>query len=501
MADTAVLLSERNRLDAQHCIPDLAHHNNNIACRRIFNAADQTDQERSTREKEAMKRFCASMVILFVLCGGSYALERQEITLPMRIEYSQRVVIGTLSTDNDESLVAIKEVLKGTGEPAAIRTKRKPTGDTSPLVLYFEADNSEISYLTYVERGSHVWNMAHMLVDPAPQMDTAKYAEHKDIVEILGYLFDSFTVTSLQMPEAKKLLPRRHWESFPWSVRNRLELRCSHDPAHVPYLRVLEITPFSKYSRDIRQYVEHVDMGYRWTDRELPESFIIWIEPHPPDTIGSLPVKKAADYLRARLKSDDPEIVLGAIAALARMHDVEAVSQIILLLDAKDERIAVASADFLGWSRDRQAVEPLCNVLRKNSSFYPQNHQLSDASSRSLKLIGDIRATPCLEAAATHGVEWAYESLIVLGREESFEAVLQSEKGYLPCGAGVCLYWLVRRSNRPLEDWMQMPSTQLTANQVRDWRTWWRDNKASFKIVRTIDEAETIWENEKLSNK
>jgi hypothetical protein len=340
-----------------------------------------------------------------------------------------------------------------------------------------------------------------MLVDPATQTDTTKHSEHKDIVTILGYLFDSFAANSQQIPEAERLLPRHHWERFPWLVKSSVEVHCSHDASRGPWLKVIQISPLTDYSREIRQHVEDVDMGYKWPGRKLPESFVVRIDARPPETVGSLSARHAAGYLRARLKSHDPEIVLAAIAALARMHDVEAVPPIISLLDSKSEDIAVAAASFLGWSRDPRAVTPLCKVLRANAASYPTNHRLSDASSRALRWIGDDRATPSLEAAATHGVEWAYEALIDLGRKESFDAVIQSEKDDLPCMAGVCLYWLVCRSNRPLEDWMQLPSTDLSPKQVQSWLSWWRKNKELLTIVRSFDEAKAIWKRERESNK
>ncbi len=448
-----------------------------------------------------MKRVYAAIVLLFAVVNNSYAHEYELITVSMRMERSRRIVIGVLSSDSGESSITVKEVLKGPQKPAAIRTKLKPSGEGRPTVLYFESDAPRVTYLTYVTEGSHMWNMVHMAVDPAPQTDTAKYSEHKDTVEILGCLFDSFAATSQQIPEVEHLQPRRHWERFPWLVKGLLKLRCSHDSAGGPWLKVLEIGPLVDYPREIRQHVEHVDMGYKWPRRQLPKSFVVRIDSRPPETVGSLSARQAAGYLRARLESDDPEIVLAAIAALARMHDVEAVSPIISLLDAKNEDIAVASARFLGWSRSSQAVEPLCKVLTANAASYPTNHRLSDASSRALRWIGDDRAVPSLEAAATHRVECAYEALITLGRQNSFEAVLQSEEDGLPTMAGVCLYWLIRRSNLPLEKWMQMPSTRLSAERAATWRSWWRENRKAFVLVRDSDEAFAIWRKERESNK
>jgi len=226
----------------------------------------------------------------------------------------------------------------------------------------------------------------------------------------------------------------------------------------------------------------------------LPPRFSVTLDARLPERVGSATAGKAAAYLRDQLTSADSEVVLAALAALAKMRDRDAVPCVLSLLEHKDQRVVVKAIDFLGWSRDEQATKPLCSLLDAKAPQYPEDHAVANVAARALGRIGCPKSLPHLERAACHGVDWAMSAVQTMGTEKSFEILLIGLQNNPPQCAQIdyALYWLVRRSNKNAEPWMADESGTTRAMQVAripEWRDWWDSNKSSFKVIKSFEEA------------
>ena len=196
---------------------------------------------------------------------------------------------------------------------------------------------------------------------------------------------------------------------------------------------------------------------------------------------------------RDRLRSADSEIVLAALVALATMRDRDAVPRVLPLLTHKEVRVRIKAIEFLGWSRDERAVDPLAEILDVNAPHYPERHALANAAATALGQIGCVEILPRLERAACQGVERATYAVGHLGGEASFDILLSAlERNPQRCAAiDSALYLLVGRSNKSAEPWMTISTrTQpIQIARIPGWRSWWDRNRHDFKVTKSIDEA------------
>ena len=145
------------------------------------------------------------------------------ITLPGRINQAELIAIGIFTPSEDQNVIAVEEVLKGP-PVQRVRTYLRPAGKPAARVVYFGSKKSDrITHLAYLEKDTHLWNMVHMIKDPASYVDLERYPEHQDIAHILGDLFTSFKAVCEVEPRAKYLLAREFYVAFPWDVKSVLK--------------------------------------------------------------------------------------------------------------------------------------------------------------------------------------------------------------------------------------------------------------------------------------
>lgn len=435
-----------------------------------------------------------TVLLLLWFAPGSALASSRFITDLDRIEEAERIVIGRLGSGNT---IIVEEVLKGSATPSTITPARDLVSLLGSKVLWVEGSPlRELSHFTAIETGSFTWDLYHALLDPGPLCDPARHPPSEEILYVLAYLFDPVRIHSAKAPEVAARLNRPHAkEPLPWNYQGTLELKCGPNPARPRRLEVLILDPDNEVTRQFRLPLMDAGSVDR-EDPEIPSFFPLTIETRPNVSRGSMSHQDAVAYMRGCLKSPDARLQRGAIWGLARMRDLEAVPEVIGMIDHEEEEIAKLALRFLERSRDRRALDPLCRLLEANMTPHADRHALSEATARALEAIGDGSATPILEKAARHGVESASQALLKLGRPESFEVVLGTERGgQLPHSAQVTLYWLVYRSNKSPEPWMS-PLNKQSADQMASpgkWRKWWEQNRSGFKLVRSSAEVRLSW--------
>ena len=146
-------------------------------------------------------------------------------------------------------------------------------------------------------------------------------------------------------------------------------------------------------------------------------------------------------------------------------------------------------------------MTPLCTLLKDAAPGYPKNW-ISGEAATALGRIGDPRSLPTLEWAACQGIDGAIDAIgRRLGRAESFD-ILQKAARKAPKKCAYMTFafeWLVRRSNKPFEPWMENSvwSRPIGEKRLTRWFAWWDANGEGFEIVRTYREAHAAYVEER----
>lgn len=443
-----------------------------------------------------MKRLLAILLML-LLSLQAWGRQIPQPTDPRRIEFGQRIVVGSARQDGNEWVVTAETVLKGSASPTTFRIKWKPQGEATAKVLWVEGtDDDQLYQFVYVTPGEFIWDLYHGVIDPAPLCNLAKYPENVETTQLLGYLFDPVRVTSRDAPQVAGQLGRAYaTKSFPWAFKDVLDLRCQPDAADSNRLEVLSMSPDTPDTQSFRNLVIHHGT-YPGIKPPLPRSFSLQIDTRPKGR-SSVSFATASTYLRDRLKSPEPKIRRAAIEALARLRELAAVPEVIGMVHDTDPDTARTAVTFLQYSGDARAVEPLCRLLDSLPSPVEYS-DLRSAVNRALAALRDPRATPYLERSVAAGDDNSCYPLMQVAREESMNALLASaSNGKLSRDAVDTMFWLVRRSNKTAEPWMEPPSRtgpELRSIDVGEWESWWKENQSDFKFVISLEEATKRWQ-------
>ncbi|MCX6874069.1 MAG: HEAT repeat domain-containing protein [Verrucomicrobia bacterium] len=448
-------------------------------------------------------------------------------------ELAERVVIGRLSRAHGQPELVVSEVLKG--EPIEVIRgdfSRLDPRLREPDILYVELGSARklrgciFMPPTYVTRGFHLWNLAHMLKDPAGYLDRARFSEHVDKLLMLGYLFESYQLEGLEL--AGLSTPRLYYRdepyrSFPWALNEVLEFKCLIDLDAFPELKVIAGSGGGELWQAACEHLVAARSHWGAEAAGGPTTVAVKIDARKVPRVGSLIREQAAEYLRARLRSDEPGMAQAALLALARMRDLDSVPAVMAMLSDPRAELVVAALEFLGWARDlrpvpaviamlseqrsevvvaaagflgrvgdRRAVTPLCELLRRQLAGFPRTSKASQEVCRALGMLGDPGAVPELIRAMQAGIEAAYGPLAGLGTGEIFDAILATERETLPTAAGSCMYHLTRRSNVAKEHLPEWTGRDLGPADIARWRQWWQDHRTGFEIVRSNAEAYAI---------
>lgn len=467
----------------------------------------------------------ASVVALWTaLLSGAEALSLVAWTDADRIERADRIVIGTVAQDGEMSVVTVEKVLKGDTEPKVIRTKFQPRHDDwesdsgeSDKVVWVERDGDRgmnpLSGLFHIAEGSPRWRLYHALLDPEPLVKDPDLSWNFQTAQVLGYLFDPVKISSREAPKvADHLLEYSALRgNIPWGFEGLIELKCRKKKGARMRISVDSISDESVDGRIIGKAVD----GH-YLDEEaiepVPSGFTLRIDTRRTESVGSLSHEAAAAFLRGRLnmlpdeagknrrdngnaRDQSERMTVAAIKALERMRDAEAVPQVIEIAEHVDDNYYLAPFQFLEAAKDPRSLEPMCKLLEKHAHEFPENHWYSYQAARVLGELGDPAALPYLEDAVQYGVESAFHPLARFGRVESLGIIVESApvEGFEANTANP-LYFLVLRSNREPEPWMEpkrIVSGEAHPKLKAKWQDWWQANKNGVNLVRSFDEMMT----------
>lgn len=441
-----------------------------------------------------------------------------------RIEMADRIVIGTVTRGGDMSVVTVEKVLKGGTESKTIRTRFQPRdADRSPdlggsgKVVLVEKDEdfgmNPLSGLFHITEGSPRWQLYLALLDPEPLVKDPDFSLHPEAAQVLGYLFDPVRISSSEAPKVGDYLKRSELRRYiPWSFGGIIELKSATKKG--AYMRI-SVVSTSDESADGRKIAEAVDGLY--LDEEavgaLPSGFTLRIDARGTEAVGSLGYEAAASFLRGRLNmlpDDLPDtpggnwhdmgkgrdlserMTLASIKALERMRDVEAVPQVIGIAEHVDDNYYHAPFRFLETAKDPRSLVPMCKLLERHAPQYPKNHWYSNESARVLGALGDPAAVPYLEDVVRYAVESVCDPLARLGRVESLGIIAGTARAEgFEADTANPLYFLVLRSNREPEPWMEpKQSVSIKANPElkAKWQEWWQANREGMVLIRSFDE-------------
>jgi hypothetical protein len=427
------------------------------------------------------------------------------LSMPEQVKKSDIIVVGTARREDDRFIVHVLEEVKGQAGGHASLTNSDsdfwrvpiPVGETNIYLLqrsgkgwHSAPHQSCIVSTTELQRVETVLNM---YADPGPYLAAKQYQEDPDLVYIIGEQFSGWRVTSEEIPELNDIFAtfsRKYHETWPWTNRAKARLSCKTDTNAV--LQIVSARPAGPLADFLTTRMHSAARSSR-VKQLLKPQFSVTLDTRVPETVGTATSNGALSYLGQQLCSDNAEIVIAALLALAKMRDTGSVRLVIPLLKREDKDVRVAAVKFLGWTRSKLAAKTLCELLDAESKRYPKEHDICNRTAVALKCIGAPESVDCLERAACLGMSRAIEAVASVGNSESFEVLLRSAKRDPQRHAYMthAFYWLVRRSNKKLKPWMASTTwTQdIGAMKLTRWFEWWDLHGKDFKVTKSQAQA------------
>ena len=455
-----------------------------------------------------MKLFKSVIVVLLFIGLTSLAFASHYIFYSDAelVFYSDLVVSGVIKEEKGQMFLQVSNVLKG-AELKLIPVEVTYFKNDDVLMrkgdkgIFFLKQNG-VKYQPFHPDGykdmsceAYIIDVVNMFENPRPYLDIKKFPENIDIIFVLGEIFSKWEIKSKEIPTLGKHMERyyiKFYEEDLWDEKKIVTLNCKVNEGSNSTVRVISSEPEGALSE---LFKFRLLMVSKWIEvkSELKPQFSVTLDTRQPTQIGTLPYEDAVSYLRERLKSTDPQIVMSATLSLAKMRDVNSVPYVTSLLTHKDKRIQVRAIEFLGWSGDKRVVKTLCELLDAEASHYTEGSSISADCASALVNIDDPAVLPCLERAAARGAYSAMELVGKIGETESFNRMLKAlEADPNKCAwIDFTLSWLVRRSNKNFESWMHNAvwDKNIGISKIPRWRTWWDANKNDFKIIKSPREV------------
>lgn len=430
----------------------------------------------------------------------------------------EAVVAGTVQGKAPDVTLKVSRWFKGSGKDV-LRVDLRPNaqvGGTEPLesqetIFFLTSHSGRYSALALTgpileEKAKRVLEVLDMQSNPADFLKTGRL--DTAFAELLGRWFQGYSIFCPEIPTLAghmKGFGEPFYEKIPWNQQDKVVVQCRRSSAAKAPVEIISAKPPGKLTD---HFVDRLKVASQWDDvqKSLVPEFTVTLDARVPHEVKGISFEAACSYLHRCLSSPDKNTVHTALESLATMRDTTAVPVVLGLLASKDDDVRVWAIEFLGYSKDVRAIDPLCEHLRKTSVdypvlprdpnqgfYYPPTCEDANAAAEALCQIADPKALPALEFAAAHHVFRAGYALGNLGDKNSLEILL---KAFLAnpspdVSEADGLYRLVRRSNLPVEDWMANPSfsTDVGIEKQLKWKTWWEANKDRFKIVRSWDEV------------
>lgn len=449
-------------------------------------------------------------VLLVVVIAFSLPLRRAFATTwaplsdAVLCDTADRIVIGRIEGDS-ELRIHVSETLKGEHEEDLSVGSGQLKGEQM-----FYSGSTGLFFLRRVGKQFIPFNPAcFQAPEKVPRIrevllmysDPARFAAHPDspldpdVAYVLGRLFAGFAITSPEIStigEHMRRFAEPYYVQAPWDQKQAVRLTCRHMPKSDPPIMVVTAEPEGELSTFLADRMRTASK-WNYVQATLVPEFSLRLDADNPPRVGSLTYPQAITYLHRCLATNELLTLETAFTSLAEIRDTTAIPAVIALLSHESKQVQFHAVQFLGYSKDGRAVQPLADLLRRVSPHYPKDHEIANAACDALALSGDPGAISALEFAARNGVEFAGYALGKIGTAETFPVLLDC---YLkhpepPASFPAGMLWLVMRSNKAVEKWMKNP-TYTSAIGIEEkplWKEWWQKNRGGFQVVRSMREA------------
>lgn len=437
------------------------------------------------------------LIIIFLLLPFRiFPLSLREWTFAEKMEMAESVGWGHLVQVGDTCVMKVTEVYKGQLSDREIVQYRHcgNIGDEVVCFKYPKKPKSSHSFrMEKVDKGSDKYIILQMLKDPAHILKHEYLLSSLDVLEFIGFQFQSLKVSSDKMPKLSTHFSKPY-TLFPWKLKEEFTLLCSPSKAKEYQINVHSILPNSDLSDKIKRTMEWHYYKHIWPNEPLPEQFEIKIHAQDVKTVGTMTREQALGVISSALKSDSMKTVITALHAWGRMRDPSLIPSVLKFLDVNDvkrfkklklDSPFVKALDYLEYSLDPQIITPLLEKIKLyNLNSETERYMVSKFCS-TLKRFQDVRIKQALEYAAAHNISGAYDALVKHGDKKSVDIIIksisQSDEGYFT--ACHSLHKLVLRSNNEVQDWMDEPVFQKAKESIPKWIRWWKKNSSNFKLI------------------
>ena len=297
-------------------------------------------------------RLFLALLFLLSLAGNCPATSYKRFTTSELIDACDAIVVGRFtSVTPAEQTVTVIETLKGR-PPWRFKSKMPPderlpdSQQAYVLLLRERHGRHEIFHPGCLLPDSTKTAVAMLLDlrrDPSPVLDLNKVPVTPDTVHTVGSVFKGFTA---QSGPYRWLVFRDHIEDFwrwiPWEDKVAVSLEGTVDSSGHATVRIKSAPAGSQLAEFMKGYLERSANG----PNGVIKPYWVKVDARIPTQVGHLSQMKALGYLRERLRSDDPRVVIEAIKALARMRDLESL-EIVRPLSHEDEPVARYANEFV----------------------------------------------------------------------------------------------------------------------------------------------------------
>lgn len=384
------------------------------------------------------------VLIIFSISKITQAHDWSPLSNVQLVQYADLIICGKVIEKKGHIYIKIKEVLKGSNLKK-IELKQRFTYSSKKLVenqkgIFFLQKHSrenvfvpfhpnsvkDLSHYDKIKEAIDIWS------NPATFLNIQMHPENNEINYVLGEFYSSWKITCPQVPHFAAALKNYYikiYKEVPWKEKTIVVLTIiikDNDTIHF-----ISNQPKSKLSA---VFQKRVKKSYElYTKKEiLPKKFKITINHQYSENEKTIYLQ-VLKYLRTRLTSNSPEIVISALHAIGKLGDPKSIPDVLPLLNHTNIDVKKAAVQFLGWSKDVSVIDSLGMILEKESYLYPKKHDLLNKTALALKSINHPTCLPYLEKASKYGIQRAIESLGAIGNNYSVDVLVQAMSNNLDC--------------------------------------------------------------------
>lgn len=275
------------------------------------------------------------------------------------LRHADWAVHGQATVKDNVTTIRVIEVLDGDAPMGKITTRNfvkltQVFADQAQGIFFLRKYGDEMipfnpsCYLAESELPT-VRQLLALRKDPAPLIDLIKHPENENFVFELGELFAGFHATCPEYPFlASAGSYRPYYLDVPWGAKDRVEFSGKLDAEKKLVIKMTAGDPDSALARYYREALDQ----YATPVNAVHEPFTLTVDARIPQRVGTLTSDKALSYLRDRLESPDPQIVMQAIIALAKARDLDSLAKVQRLAESEDRNTRYYAKLFLAGALD-----------------------------------------------------------------------------------------------------------------------------------------------------